>query len=92
MPDKLISAADIYINPNGQTSSEDFIYPEYPIECNMSIDLPLSLIAENLTLVDTSDLNFLTTVTTLLKKFTLKQIMVFHLKLIYSLFYLMKTI
>ncbi|MAU37375.1 MAG: hypothetical protein CMD14_08430 [Flavobacteriales bacterium] len=72
LPDKLISAADIYINPNGQTSSEDFIYPEYPIECNMSIDLPLSLIAENLTLVDTSDLNFSNNSDNIIEKIYLK--------------------
>ena len=57
LPNKIISAANIYLNPNGQSNIEDFIYPEYPIEANISIDIPLSLIAENLTFVDTTELN-----------------------------------
>ena len=54
LPNKVISAANIYINPNGQSNTEDFVYPEYPITANISIDIPLSIITENLTLIDTT--------------------------------------
>lgn len=54
LPNKVISEANIYINPNGQSNIEDFFYPEHPIEATMNIDIPLSLIAENLTFIDTN--------------------------------------
>ena len=57
LPNKVISAANIYLNPNGQSSTQDFLYPEYPIEATMSIDIPLSLIAENLSLRDTTEVD-----------------------------------
>ena len=58
LPNKVISAADIYLNPYGQSSIQDFLYPEYPIECNISMDIPLSLIAKDLTFIDTTELKF----------------------------------
>ncbi|MAX05512.1 MAG: hypothetical protein CMD19_03540 [Flavobacteriales bacterium] len=57
LPNKVISTASIYLNPNGQTSAQGFFYPEYPIQANMSIDIPLSLFAENLTFIDTAEVN-----------------------------------
>ena len=57
LPDKVISSAKIYINPNGQNNNDGFLYPEYPIKANMSIDIPLSLFAEDLTFIDTSEIN-----------------------------------
>ena len=58
LPNKIISAANIYLNPNGESSTQDFLYPQYPVEANMSIDIPLSLIADNLTFIDTTELDF----------------------------------
>ncbi|MEC7863638.1 MAG: hypothetical protein VYB55_01070, partial [Bacteroidota bacterium] len=57
LPNKVISAANIYLNPNGPSSTQDFLYPEYPIEATMSIDIPLSLIAENLSVMDTTEVD-----------------------------------
>jgi hypothetical protein len=57
LPNKVISSANIYLNPNGPSSTQDFFYPEYPIEATMSIDIPLSLIAENLTFTDTTQVD-----------------------------------
>ena len=57
LPNKITSAANIYLNPNGPSVIKDFFYPEYSIEASMSIDIPLSLIAENLTFTDTTEVN-----------------------------------
>ena len=42
---------------NGQNSNDGFLYPQYPIKANMSIDIPLSLFAEDLTFIDTTEIN-----------------------------------
>jgi hypothetical protein len=57
LPDRLISTTNISINPNGQNSIQDFFYPEYPIETTMSLSIPLSLITENLTFIDTTEVD-----------------------------------
>ena len=57
LPNKITSAVNIYLNPNGPSFIQDFFYPEYSIEASMSIDIPLSLIAENLTFTDTTEVN-----------------------------------
>jgi len=58
LPNNIISSANIYINPSGQSNIQDFLYPQYPIEGNISIDIPLSLIAEDLSFIDTTEINF----------------------------------
>jgi len=58
LPDQLLYDLDIYINPQGNTSSsQDFAYADLPITANLNMELPLSFIANNLTLQDTSKLN-----------------------------------
>ena len=57
LPNKITSAANIYLNPSGPSVLQDFFYPEYSIEASMSIEIPLSLIAENLTFTDTTEVN-----------------------------------
>ena len=57
LPNKVISEANIYLNPDGQSNTEDFFYPEHPIEATINIDIPLSLIAENLTFIDTNTID-----------------------------------
>ena len=54
LPNKIISSANFYLNPYGQSATEDFLYPEYPIEASISMGIPLSLIASELTFIDTS--------------------------------------
>ena len=57
LPNRINTQATFYINPNGQASTDDFLYPEYPIKTSISIEIPLSFIAKNLTLIDTTEIN-----------------------------------
>jgi len=57
LPNKINTHATFYINPNGEASTDDFLYPEYPINATLSMEIPLSFMAENLTLTDTSEIN-----------------------------------
>jgi hypothetical protein len=56
LPNKIVSKANFYLNPNGQSETEGFLYPEFPIEAGLIIEIPLSLIATNLTFTDTNEL------------------------------------
>ena len=57
LPDRINTQATFYINPNGQASVDDFLYPEYPIKASMNMEIPLSFIAKNLTLIDTTEIS-----------------------------------
>ena len=57
LPDRINTKATFYINTNGQASIDDFLYPEYPIKASISMEIPLSFIAENLTLIDTTEIS-----------------------------------
>ena len=57
LPDRINTQATFYINPNGQASTDDFLYPEYPIKASMNMEIPLSFIAKNLTLIDTTEIS-----------------------------------
>ena len=57
LPDKINTQATFYINPNGQATSDDFLYPDYPIKASMNMEIPLSFIAKNLTLIDTTEIS-----------------------------------
>jgi hypothetical protein len=58
LPDKFGYSLQIITNPLGNVSgSNDFIYSDKLLKAKMSMEIPLSLIATNLTLVDTLDLN-----------------------------------
>ncbi len=54
-PDKINTQASFHINPSGIESTDGFIYPDYTIKASMHMEIPLSFIAENLTLVDTNE-------------------------------------
>ena len=56
LPDKINTQAKFYINPNGQSNTDDFLYPEYPIKASLNMEIPLSFIAKNLTLIDTTEI------------------------------------
>lgn len=56
-PNRLKTEATFYINPNGQSIIEDFLYPQYPIEANMNLKIPLSIIANKLSFIDTTDID-----------------------------------
>ena len=55
LPDKLKSAMSIYVNPFGPSSIPDFLYPAHTIDASLNLEIPLSIIANNLTLVDTNE-------------------------------------
>jgi hypothetical protein len=57
LPDRINTKATFYINPNGQASIDDFLYPEYPIKASINMEIPLSFIAKNLTLIDTTEIS-----------------------------------
>jgi len=57
LPDKINTQATFYINPNGQATTDDFLYPDYPIKASMNMEIPLSFIAKNLTLIDTTEIS-----------------------------------
>ena len=55
-PNKFITSATFYLNPYGQNIIEDFLYPEFTLDANINIEVPLRVNANNLTLVDTSEI------------------------------------
>ena len=57
LPNKINAQGTFYINPTGQASTNDFLYPKYPIKASISTEIPLSFIAKNLTLIDTTEIS-----------------------------------
>jgi hypothetical protein len=55
-PDKLTTHSTIYLNPDGEASTADFLYTEQPMKATLGIEIPLSFIANKLALNKTSDL------------------------------------
>ncbi len=58
LPDKMSYQMDFQINPLGNVSgSNDFVYYDKLLKTEMNMTIPLSLIANNLTMADTMDFN-----------------------------------
>jgi hypothetical protein len=58
LPDSVLYGVDFELNPLGNVSGHhDFIDANSPFEVNMEVDMPLSFLANNLTLVDTINLS-----------------------------------
>ena len=55
-PNKINTSATFYLNPNGQAATEDFLFPAYPMEANLTIEIPLSFLANELTLSNSTTL------------------------------------
>jgi predicted regulator of amino acid metabolism with ACT domain len=55
-PNKLTTYSTIYLNPNAEASTADFLYIEQPMKATLGVEIPLSFIANNLALSKTSDL------------------------------------
>ena len=55
-PNKLTTHSTIYLNPNGEANTADFLYIEQPMKANLGVEIPLSFIANNLVLSKISDL------------------------------------
>ena len=58
LPDSVRYAMDLELNPLGDVSGHnDFIYNSSPFKVQMGVNMPLSLLANNLTLLDTINLS-----------------------------------
>ncbi len=57
LPTKISTSASFYLNKNGFTSVEDFVYPEFPIKANLNVEIPLEIIANQLTFIDTAKID-----------------------------------
>ena len=57
LPDKINTSFDVYLNPNGQSSIQDFLFTDYPIDASIQLKIPLNLIANNLQLLDTAEID-----------------------------------
>jgi hypothetical protein len=55
-PNKINTSATFYLNPNEQSAIEDFLFPAYPMEANLAVEIPLSFIATELTLSNSSEI------------------------------------
>lgn len=56
LPDRISTEATFYLNPNSNQNTQDFVYPEFPVEASLEIEIPLHFIAEDLTLTDTNEI------------------------------------
>jgi len=56
-PNYINTHSNLYLNPNGEQSTLDFLYPEFPIKASLNLDIPLSFIANNLSFSETMDAN-----------------------------------
>ena len=57
LPDKINTSFDVYLNPNGPSSIQDFLFTDYPIDASIQLKIPLNLIANNLQLLDTAEID-----------------------------------
>ena len=57
LPTKISTSASFYLNKNGFTSVEDFVYPEFPIKANLNVEIPLEIIANQITFIDTAKID-----------------------------------
>jgi hypothetical protein len=57
LPDKITTSFDVYLNPNGPSSIQDFLFTDYPIDASIQLKIPLNLIANNLQLLDTAEID-----------------------------------
>ena len=56
LPNKINTSATFYVNPNGSSSLQDFIYPSQSINGQINLEIPLNLIANNLAIIDTTNM------------------------------------
>ena len=56
LPSKINTSATFYVNPNGSSAQQDFIYPSQSINGKINLEIPLNLIANNLAFVDTTNM------------------------------------
>tara|TARA_B100000963_G_scaffold55368_1_gene43467 strand:- start:2249 stop:4264 length:2016 start_codon:yes stop_codon:yes gene_type:complete len=56
LPNKINTSATFYVNPNGSSAQQDFIYPSQSINGQINLEIPLNLIANDLAIVDTTNM------------------------------------
>ena len=57
-PNELVYDISLHINPLGNISgNNDFVFKKHPLKTNLNVEFPLSLIANQLTLTDTTKIN-----------------------------------
>ena len=54
LPDKINTSFDVYLNPNGPATVQDFLFTDYPLDASIQLKVPLNIIANNLQLLDTA--------------------------------------
>jgi len=58
LPDRIDYEFELRTNPNGNVSNyNDFIYADYLMNIDFNLEMPLSIIANDLTLADTADMD-----------------------------------
>ena len=57
LPNQTTVAATFMLNPNGEQAVEDFLYIDYPISATLDASIPLSFIANNLTISKTIEID-----------------------------------
>ncbi|MBT5274116.1 MAG: hypothetical protein HOL74_04745, partial [Flavobacteriales bacterium] len=55
-PNKINTSATLYLNPNGPAATEGFLFPNFPIEANLGVTIPLSFIANELALSNSTEI------------------------------------
>ena len=56
LPNKINTSLTFYVNPNGSSAQQNFIYPSQSINGSLNLEIPLNLIANNLAFVDTTNM------------------------------------
>lgn len=54
LPDKITTSLNVYLNPDGPSSTPDFLFPDYPLDASIELEVPLNIIANDLHLRDTT--------------------------------------
>ena len=57
LPDKINTSFDVYLNPNGPATVQDFLFTDYPLDASIQLKVPLNIIANNLQLLDTAKID-----------------------------------
>jgi hypothetical protein len=42
LPDKINTSFDVYLNPNGPASIQDFLFTDYPLDASIQLKVPLN--------------------------------------------------
>ena len=57
LPDKITTSLDVFLNPNGQSTTPDFLFTDFPLKASIQLEVPLNIIASDLQLRDTTNID-----------------------------------